>query len=70
METTNFLASKGEYNGNNEEAIIFLHRGTDNIEGKSFNDFVKNIFKTLSDDAKKRIFFVVTNGADEKIQNK
>ncbi len=69
IETINFLTAKGKNGGNNVDAIIFLHKGTDNIEDKSINDFVKNIFKTLSDDAKKRIFFVVTNAADETFQN-
>ena len=69
IETINFLTAKAENGGNNVDAIIFLHKGTDNIEDKSFNDFVENIFKTLSDDAKKRIFFVVTNAADDTFQN-
>lgn len=69
IETIEFLTAKGEHGGNNVDAIIFLHKGTDNIEDKSINDFVKNIFKTLSEDAKKRIFFVVTNAADDTFQN-
>ena len=69
IETINFLTAKGENGCNNVDAIIFLHKGTDNIEDKSINDFVKNIFKTLSEDAKKRIFFVVTNAADDTFQN-
>ena len=69
IETIKFLTAKSKNGGNNVDAIIFLHKGTDNIEDKSINDFVKNIFKTLSDDAKKRIFFVVTNAADDTFQN-
>lgn len=69
METMNFLTERDEYGGNNVDAIIFLHKGTDNIEDKSINDFVKNTFKTLSEDAKKRIFFVVTNAAEDTFQN-
>ncbi len=69
METMNFLTAHDEYGGNNVDAIIFLHKGTDNIEDKSINDFVKNIFQSLSEDAKKRIFFVVTNAADVEFQN-
>lgn len=69
METMNFLTERDEYGGNNVDAIIFLHKGTDNIEDKSINDFVKNTFKTLSEDAKRRIFFVVTNAAEDTFQN-
>ena len=69
METMNFLAAQNEYGSNNVDAIIFLHKGTDNIEDKSINDFVKDVFKSLSEDAKKRIFFVVTNAADDTFQN-
>lgn len=63
-ETTNFLRAKLKNGGNNVDAIIFLHKGTDNIEDKGTNDFVKNTFNTLSDEAKKRVFFVITNCAD------
>ncbi len=69
METISFLTAKYENGGNNVDAIMFLHKGTDNIEDKSINDFVKDIFKTLSDDAKKRIFFVVTNAAAQSFQD-
>ena len=69
METMEFLTAQNEYGSNNVDAIIFLHKGTDNIEDKSINDFVKDVFKSLSEDAKKRIFFVVTNAADDTFQN-
>lgn len=69
METMEFLTTQNEYGSNNVDAIIFLHKGTDNIEDKSINDFVKDVFKSLSEDAKKRIFFVVTNAADDTFQN-
>ena len=69
METMEFLTAQNEYGCNNVDAIIFLHKGTDNIEDKSVNDFVKDVFKSLSEDAKKRIFFVVTNAADDTFQN-
>lgn len=69
METMEFLTAKNVYGSNNVDAIIFLHKGTDNIEDKSINDFVKDVFKSLSEDAKKRIFFVVTNAADRTFQN-
>lgn len=67
--TLEFLSAKNEFGGNNVDAIIILHKGTDNIEDKSINDFVKKTFATLSDEAKKRLFFVVTNAADEKFQD-
>lgn len=63
-ETTNFLRAKHKNGGYIVDAIIFLHKGTDNIEDKGTNDFVKNTFNTLSDEAKKRVFFVITNCAD------
>lgn len=69
METMEFLTAQNEYGSNNVDAIIFLHKGIDNIEDKSINDFVKDVFKSLSDDAKKRIFFVVTSAADDAFQN-
>lgn len=58
METMEFLTAQNEYGCNNVDAIIFLHKGTDNIEDKSVNDFVKDVFKSLSEDAKKRIFLL------------
>ena len=65
IETTNFLTAKLENEGNNIDAIIFLHKGTENIEDKDINDFVKNTFNTLSDEAKKRVFFVITHTASD-----
>ncbi|MGL5981498.1 MAG: dynamin family protein [Phocaeicola sp.] len=69
VETTEFLTAKNEFGGNNVDAIIILHKGSDNIEDKSINDFVKDIYTPLSDEAKKRLFFVVTNASDEKFQD-
>lgn len=68
LETTNFLTAKLENGGNNVDAIIFLHKATDNIEDTSINDFVSNTFNNLSDDAKKRVFFVITNSTDKKFR--
>lgn len=64
LETTNFLTAKLENGGNNVDAIIFLHKGTDNIEDKETNKFVNDTFDKLSDEAKKRVFFVITKCAD------
>ena len=67
-ETTNFLTAKLENGGYNVDAIIFLHKGTDNIEDKETNNFVKDTFDKLSNEAKKRVFFVITNCADGKFR--
>lgn len=65
LETTKFLTAKLKNGGNNVEAIIFLHKGNGNIEDKDTNDFVKNTFNNLSDDVKKRVFFVITHTASD-----
>lgn len=62
-ETTNFLTAKLENGDYNVDAIIFLHKGTENIEDKDTNDFVNGTFNKLSDEAKKRVFFVITHTA-------
>lgn len=64
LETTKFLRAKHKNGGYIVDAIIFLHKGTDNIEDKGTNDFVKNTFNTLSDEAKERVFFIITKCAD------
>ena len=64
-ETTNFLTAKLENGDYNVDAIIFLHKGNGNIEDKDTNDFVKNTFNNLSDDVKKRVFFVITHTASD-----
>ena len=64
LETTKFLTAKLENGDYNVDAIIFLHKGTDNIEDKGTNNFVNDTFDKLSDEAKKRVFFVITNCAD------
>lgn len=65
LETTKFLTAKLKNGGNNVDAIIFLHKGNGNIEDKDTNDFVKNTFNNLSDDVKKRVFFVITHTASD-----
>lgn len=64
LETTKFLTAKLENGDYNVDAIIFLHKGTDNIEDKDTNNFVNDTFDKLSDEAKKRVFFVITKCAD------
>lgn len=69
METMNFLSAREANGGNNVDAIIFLHRGSDNIEGKGMKSFVENTYRSLSEDARKRIFFVVTNATSADFQD-
>lgn len=64
LETNKFLTAKLENGDYNVDAIIFLHKGTDNIEDKETNNFVNDTFDKLSDEAKKRVFFVITKCAD------
>ncbi len=64
LETNKFLTAKFKNGGNNVDAIIFLHKGNGNIEDKDTNDFVNSTFNKLSDEAKKRVFFVITKCAD------
>ena len=64
LETTKFLTGKQKNGGNNVDAIIFLHKGNGNIEDKDTNDFVNGTFNKLSDEAKKRVFFIITKCAD------
>lgn len=45
------------------DAIIYLHDGTDNIEDEESLKFMKMIVKNLTDDAKKRLFFVLTKAS-------
>lgn len=47
------------------DAIIFLQSGTDNIEDESARTFMEEVFNQLTEDAKKRMFFVLTKAVKE-----
>lgn len=62
-ETKQLLCGKDEDGCQNVDAIIFVQSAADNIEGKSFNEFVNNTVEKLTEEAKQRVFFVLTKGS-------
>ena len=62
--TNNFLKGEDEHGANNVDAVIFVHSGKWQIEDGSFNSFVKRTYNSLTDYAKKRMFFVITHASD------
>ena len=65
QEATQKLFDKRDNDGNKMiDAIIFLHDGTDNIEDDRAYEFMERIVKGLTENAKKRLFFVLTKASD------
>lgn len=63
-DTKDFLCQVDENGSHNVDAIIFVQAATSNIEDRGLNEFVHNTINSLTDEAKKRMFFVLTHGAD------
>lgn len=61
--TKMLFAESDDDNNKIVDAIIFLHSGTDNIEDESARSFMEKIVKGLTDDAKQRLFFVLTKAS-------
>lgn len=67
---TKMLFDKTDDDGNKiVDAIVFLHSGTDNIEDEAARNFVSEIVKGLTEDAKKRLFFVITKASETSFRN-
>ena len=62
-ETKQLLCGKDDDGCQNVDAIIFVQSAADNIEGESFNEFVNNTVEKLTEEAKQRVFFVLTKGS-------
>lgn len=65
-ETRDFLNGRNEFGYNNVDAIIFVNSGRYPIQDAAFKDFVHQTFLQLAPEAKRRIFMVVTCGADNQ----
>ena len=61
--TKMLFAESDDDNNKIVDAIIFLHSGADNIEDESARSFMEKIVKGLTDDAKQRLFFVLTKAS-------
>lgn len=72
QEATLKLFSSSE--GNNQkmvDAVVLLHKGSDNIQDESANKFAEDISKSMGNIAKGRLFFVLTHSASvDFINNK
>lgn len=65
QDETKVLFSKVDDNGNKfVDAIILLQSGVDNIEDETTKRFAKETIQQLTNDAKKRLFFVLTHASE------
>lgn len=65
QDTTKMLFAESDDDNNKMvDAIVFLHSGKDIIESESAQNFMDRVVKGLTDDAKERLFFVLTKAAD------
>lgn len=63
-ETKQLFFDKDDDGNRKVDAIIFLHSGTDNIEDEAARDFMENLSKELTDEAKRRLFFILTKASE------
>lgn len=64
-ETTwELLEGNNDIEGNNVDAIIFVHNGNISPQDKTTRESIKSVFEKLTSEARKRIFFVITHASD------
>lgn len=68
-ETKKMLSKDSEFGGKLVDAIIFLQSGADNIEDEACRNFVSETITQLTDDARSRLFFILTHATVEKFRN-
>lgn len=69
QDATKKLFSSRDKDGNKLiDAIIFLQRGDDNIQSSANATFVQNVQSQLTEEAKERLFFVLTHATAKKFR--
>lgn len=69
QEATKRMFSSRDKDGNKQiDAIIFLKRGDSNIESESDITFFENVFGQLTNEARERLFFVMTHATAQKFR--
>lgn len=68
-ETKDLFSRVDENRNKIVDAIIFLQSGSDNIEDSSTAEFVKETFAQLTEDARKRLIFILTKASKEDFRN-
>lgn len=62
--TKDFINGKDDNNYNNVDAIIFVNSGRLQLQRSGFNRFVEDTFDTIYDEARRRMFLIITCAAD------
>ena len=68
-ETKQLFFAKDKRGKKIVDAIIFLQSGTDNIEDETARNFMDKLSKELTEDAKQRLFFVLTKASKDDFRN-
>ena len=63
-DTRRFLCGKDENGNHNVDAIIFIQPAKGQMQEKSLNDFVSDTIGSLTEEARKRSFFVLTHATN------
>lgn len=63
------FSTKDDNNKRLVDAIVFLFSGTDNIEDEQASEFVEMVVKGLTEEEKKRSFFVITKASKDDFRN-
>lgn len=62
--TKDFINSKDENGYNSVDAIIFVNSGRLQLQRSGFNRFVEDTFDTIYEEARRRMFLIITCAAD------
>lgn len=62
--TKNFINGKDDNGYNNVDAIIFVNSGRLQMQRSGFNRFVEDTFDTIYEEARRRMFLIITCAAD------
>lgn len=69
--TKDFIFKDNKYGNRNVDAVIFLYSCKDNIESSAVNELINSTLSSLTDETKKRTFFILTHATDRgALQNK
>ena len=66
--TKDFLSGSDKDGNHYVDAIIFLYSAKDPVQEKSFNEFVESTLNAISEEARKRSFFVINKASDTGFQ--
>lgn len=67
--TMELFADRDNDDHKNVDAILILHSGTDNIEDESVSNYMEEFANGMTEEAKRRAFFILTKASQESFRD-